>query len=71
MQFSLPSPVVFMQLTLPSPMVFTQLVLVPWDGVCAGVGVAMAMSPASNVWIAAVAEEEDEARKPGGFFVMI
>ena len=31
----------------------------------------MAVSPAGNVWTAAVAEEEDEAKKPGGFFVMI
>ena len=58
-----------MQLTLPSPIVFMQLVLVPSEGAWAGVVVSMAMSPAGSVWSAAVAEEE--ARKPGGFFVMI
>lgn len=34
-----------------------------------GVVMPMAMSPAGSAWSAAVAAEE--ARKPGGFFVMI
>lgn len=58
-----------MQLTLPSPVVLMQFVLIPREGVWVGVVVPMVIPPDGNVRLAVVAE--DEARKPGGFFVMI
>lgn len=67
-QFLLPSPVVLVQLVLPFPVVLVQLVFTVRKGVFWIVVAVLVVTLTGGMRLAVAAEE---ARKPGGFLVMI